>query len=62
MKIKVPATSANLGCGFDSVGFAVDLFLELEVLGTSSEKWEVIHNLGNDIPTDETNLIIATAL
>jgi homoserine kinase len=70
MKIKVPATSANLGCGFDSVGFAVNLYLELEVLGPS-DKWEVVHELGvggsgagdfQDIPRDETNLIVAAAL
>lgn len=29
--IKVPASSANLGPGFDSVGIAVDLFLTLEI-------------------------------
>ena len=61
MKIRVPATSANLGCGFDSVGFAVNLYLELEILEPSL-KWEVIHGLGNDIPCDESNLVISTAL
>jgi homoserine kinase len=61
MKIKVPATSANLGCGFDSVGFAVNLFLELEILGPS-DRWEIIHDFGSDIPQDETNLVVSTAL
>ena len=61
MKIRVPATSANLGCGFDSVGFAVNLYLELEILG-ASDQWEISHDLDMDIPQDETNLIIATAL
>lgn len=61
MLIKVPATSANLGCGFDSVGLAVNLYLELEILEPSDE-WEVVHNLDSTIPTDESNLIIATAL
>ena len=60
-KIKVPATSANLGCGFDSVGLAVNLYLELEIL-EPSEKWEIEHNLGAHIPHDESNLIITTAL
>ena len=60
MRIRVPATSANLGCGFDSVGFAVNLYLELEVLGPSL-KWEIIHELSDDIPCDESNLIISTA-
>ena len=29
-KKKIPASSANLGLGFDSIGVAVDLFLTIE--------------------------------
>jgi len=61
IKIRVPATSANVGCGFDSLGFAVNLYLEVEVLAESAE-WQVIHDLGAEIPTDARNLIVATAL
>ena len=61
MKIRVPATSANLGCGFDSVGFAVNLYLDIEILGPS-ERWEILHDLGAEIPQNDTNLVIATAL
>jgi homoserine kinase len=61
MKIKVPATSANLGCGFDSVGFAVNLHLELDVL-EPNDRWEIMHSLSADIPQDHTNLVISTAL
>ncbi len=61
MKIRVPATSANLGCGFDSVGFAVNLYLDLEII-EPSERWEIIHDLGAEIPQNDKNLIIATAL
>jgi len=61
VKIKVPATSANLGCGFDSVGFAVNLYLELEIIGPSNH-WEITHNLGADIPQNHNNLVISTAL
>jgi len=61
MKIKVPASSSNLGCGFDSVGFAVNLHLELEITGPS-DVWEITHQLGAEIPTDHTNLVIDTAL
>ena len=32
MKIIVPATSANVGPGFDSVGIAVTRYLTIEVL------------------------------
>ena len=61
MKIRVPATSANLGCGFDSIGFAVNLYLDVEIV-EASDRWEVIHDLGSGIPQNETNLIVATAL
>ena len=61
MKIKVPATSANVGCGFDSLGFAVNLYLEVEVLEEATQ-WSIIHDLGPNIPTDANNLIVQTAL
>lgn len=61
MKIVVPATSANLGPGFDSIGIAVSLFLTIEVLEPTSA-WHISHTLGPQIPADETNLIIKTAL
>lgn len=61
MKIRIPATSANLGPGFDSCGIALSLYLFIEVL-EPSDQWEIIHDLGNDIPNDATNLMITTAL
>ena len=60
MKITVPATSANLGAGFDSIGLAVNLYLTVEIL-EQSEKWHIEHDLGKNIPTDEQNLLL-TAL
>jgi homoserine kinase len=60
MKITVPATSANIGPGFDSVGVALSKYLSIEILEESSN-WEIIHDLG-DIPSDENNLLISTAL
>lgn len=60
MKITVPATSANVGPGFDSVGVAVSKYLTIEVL-EAANKWEVLHDLC-DVPSDETNLLITTAL
>ncbi|KJE99614.1 serine kinase [Streptococcus gallolyticus subsp. gallolyticus] len=60
MRITAPATSANVGPGFDSVGVAVSKYLTIEIL-EPSEKWEVLHDLG-DVPSDETNLLITTAL
>ena len=31
MKIKVPATSANLGPGFDALGLSLNLYNEVEI-------------------------------
>lgn len=59
--IKVPATSANLGPGFDSLGIALSMYLTLTV-GSKCDEWVVEHDLGADIPTDEENMIIKTAL
>lgn len=59
--IKVPASTANLGPGFDSVGMALDLYLTLEV--EASDKWEVIP-LSEEMavfPKDESNFIIQIA-
>ena len=61
MKIRVPATSANLGPGFDSCGIALSAYLTINVLG-ESEFWEIQHILGEEIPTNEENLLIQTAL
>ena len=44
MIIKAPASTANLGPGFDSVGMAVSLYLKVEIIG-KSEKWIVDHPL-----------------
>lgn len=60
--IKVPASSANLGPGFDSIGIAVDLFLTLEV--ELSDKW-VFTTLNDELkqfPTDEQHFICQVAL
>lgn len=60
MKITVPATSANIGPGFDSVGVAVSKYLTIEVAEVS-DVWEVQHQL-DGLPTDKDNLLIQTAL
>lgn len=60
MRITVPATSANIGPGFDSVGVALSKYLTIEIL-EKSEKWVVEHDL-EFVPNDERNLLIKTAL
>ncbi|HEL1556509.1 TPA: homoserine kinase [Streptococcus suis] len=60
MKIIVPATSANIGPGFDSVGVALSKYLAVEVLEPTNE-WIVEHQLEH-VPSDQNNLLIRTAL
>ncbi|WP_066371980.1 homoserine kinase [Neobacillus fumarioli] len=60
--IKVPASSANLGPGFDSIGIALDLYLTLEV--ERSDRWE-FHSTSaelKDLPADEQHFIAQVAL
>jgi homoserine kinase len=60
--IDVPASTANLGPGFDSVGLALNLYLSLEV--EKNDKWQ-IEMLSEELevfPKDETNFIISTAI
>ena len=61
MRITVPATSANVGPGFDSVGIAVSKYLTIDVL-EAQENWWIEHDLGEGIPSDEENLLLQTAL
>ena len=61
MKIIVPATSANVGPGFDSVGIAVSKYLTIDVL-EAQKNWWIEHDLGEEIPSDEENLLLQTAL
>jgi homoserine kinase len=57
MIITVPASSANLGPGFDSIGLALDRYLTLEV--TPNDKW-YFHSSSKElegVPSGEDNLI-----
>lgn len=60
MKIIVPASSANLGPGFDSIGLAVNRYLTMTV-GEETSHWQVDHDLPN-IPHDETNMVVQAAI
>ena len=35
MRLRLPATSANLGPGFDAMALALDLYLEIEAVPAS---------------------------
>lgn len=58
--IQVPATSANLGPGFDSAGIAVQLYDELQFQTTEAGFSAEIDGEGqNYLPTDARHLIIS---
>jgi homoserine kinase len=60
-KIIVPASTANLGAGFDSLGLALDLFLTVEA--EESESWQVTPLTPEleAFPSDETHFIVEVA-
>ncbi len=59
ISIKIPATSANLGAGFDALGLAVSLYNYVEM--EESDKVEIISADGTKIPTDESNMVYIAA-
>ncbi|MTE23073.1 homoserine kinase [Microbacterium sp. ZXX196] len=60
--VRVPATSANLGPGFDTLGLALSVYDELEVtaLAPGQLEIEVSGSGAEDIPRDESHLIART--
>lgn len=58
--VKVPATSANLGPGFDTLGLALALYDELEVRVRDEPGATVdVHGVGaGEVPTDESSLVV----
>ncbi len=65
IRLQLPATSANLGPGFDCMGLALDLWntFELHVRGTPGTVRVENHGEGADwLPTGHENLILTTML
>ena len=58
--VKVPATSANLGPGFDTLGMALSYYdeLEVEAVDTTDSVVEVIGEGHGDVPTGDDNLVV----
>lgn len=58
--VKVPATSANLGPGFDTLGMALSFYdeLEVEVVPGTGAIVEVSGEGAGEVPTDESNLVV----
>ncbi|MBG9982915.1 homoserine kinase [Aerococcaceae bacterium DSM 111020] len=59
--IQIPATSANLGLGFDSMGIALEKFLTIEAEESSEWMVEFLDSELEVLPTDETNIVFRAA-
>lgn len=59
VKVRVPATVANLGPGFDALGIAVRMHLEVEIEPRRDSVEIMVEGEGAEqLPQDETNLVI----
>lgn len=60
-EIKIPSSTSNLGAGFDSIGLALNLYLELSV--TKSDSWRFIASTPalQGVPEGKDNLIYQIA-
>ena len=61
-EVQVPASSANLGPGFDALGLALDIHLTCRFRRSDRLAIRVGGRFADDIPCDESNLIWETAL
>lgn len=59
IKIRIPATSANLGAGFDALGLALGYYNYVEL--EESDKIDIRSADGVKVPTGEDNLIYVSA-
>jgi homoserine kinase len=58
---RVPATTANLGSGFDILGLALQLYNVFTMTITSEPGWRVSLPPGARFPTDDRNLVFRAA-
>jgi homoserine kinase len=59
--VRVPATTANLGSGFDILGLALQLYNVFTMTITSESGWRVSLPSGVRLPSDERNLVFRAA-
>lgn len=59
VKVKIPATSANIGAGFDAIGLAVNLYNELTMEEYEGIRIEALD--GVNIPSGPDNLVCFAA-
>lgn len=61
VSVQVPATIANLGCGFDCFGLALPVYnvvtLEETIMPGSGIEINILNNHSDNIPTDKNNIV-----
>lgn len=60
IKIRIPATSANLGAGFDALGMALDYYNYVSM--EEHDGIDISSTDETEIPLDETNLVYSSAM
>ncbi|MDR0504852.1 MAG: homoserine kinase [Bifidobacteriaceae bacterium] len=62
VRVRVPATTANLGPGFDSLGLALDIWDEIEARAVMGPSKVVVEGEGaTTVPLDDTHLVVRAA-
>lgn len=59
IRVRIPATSANLGAGFDCLGLAVNLYNYIDM--AESDRVEISSTDGTWIPTTVENMVYSSA-
>ena len=60
MRARCPASSANLGPGFDALALALNLYVEVEIVAADALS-VTTHGAGAELPQDETHLAAIVA-
>ncbi|ALA43505.1 MULTISPECIES: homoserine kinase [Paenibacillus] len=60
-RVRVPASTANLGPGFDTLGMALSLYAWIEMKEAEQTAFHLYGNEMNGVPQDKTNLIFKVA-
>ena len=60
-RVRVPASTANLGPGFDTLGMALDLYAEIEMKVSEKTTVRLSGPHLEGVPTDKSNLVYKVA-
>jgi homoserine kinase len=61
VRVQVPASTANLGPGFDTIGMALNLYAWIEMSVAEKTSFHLLGDLIDGVPKDKSNLIYVVA-